>query len=93
MTERTSPNPAESVAECRCEELLEHLYEFLDAEISESEGVRLRRHVQDCPTCREVTDVETKVRVLLRRSCTEVAPDTLRMRVVTQLSVLRREVR
>jgi len=90
VTERT---PIENVDECRCEELLEHLYEFLDAEISESEVARLQRHVEDCPTCREVTDVETKVRVLLRRSCTEVAPDTLRMRVVTQLSVLRTESR
>lgn len=90
MTEAT---PTDNVDDCRCEELLEHLYEFLDAEISESEVARLRRHVEDCPTCQEVTDVETRVRVLLRRSCAEVAPETLRTRVVTQLSVLRAESR
>lgn len=74
---------------CRCEDLLEQLYEFLDAEISDAECARLRDHVRECPTCREATDAETHLRVLLRRSCVEVAPSGLRLRVVAQISMLR----
>ena len=64
MTEAT---PTDNVDDCRCEELLEHLYEFVDSEMSENDVARLRRHVADCHTCREATDMETKVRLLLRR--------------------------
>ncbi len=81
------PEPVDD--ECRCEEMREHLYEFLDSEMSGSDLARLRRHIEECPTCREATDVETHIRMLLRRSCREVAPSTLRLRVITQIGVLR----
>ncbi|HLV05363.1 mycothiol system anti-sigma-R factor [uncultured Georgenia sp.] len=86
MSENAMPEPLE---ECRCEELREHLFEFLDSEMNESDLGRLRRHLAECPTCREATDVETRIRTLLRRSCREVAPSTLRLRVITQIGVLR----
>ena len=74
---------------CNCEELLGQLFEFVDSEINEAQYSRLRAHVQECPTCREATDAETHLRVLLRRSCSEIAPAGLRLRVVTQISMLR----
>ena len=86
MTDENVPDPIEG---CNCEELLEHLFEFVDSEMTEHDRERLRRHVEDCPTCREATDAETKIRVLLRRSCQEVAPSALRLRVITQIGVLR----
>ena len=75
--------------QCNCDELLDHLFEFLDAELDERERARLSDHVDGCPTCHEAADVEQHVRALIRRSCTEVAPDSLRLRVVSQLTVLR----
>jgi anti-sigma factor (TIGR02949 family) len=85
----TDENLADPIAGCNCEELLEHLFEFVDSEMTDGDRERLRRHVEECPTCREATDAETRIRVLLRRSCQEVAPTTLRLRVLTQISVLR----
>lgn len=87
MTEHT--DPLQDIETCRCEELLEHLFEFVDSEMDDHDRERLRRHLDECPTCREATDAETRVRLLLRRSCQEVAPSTLRLRVITQISVLR----
>ncbi|MEE6273404.1 mycothiol system anti-sigma-R factor [Georgenia wangjunii] len=74
---------------CRCEELLEHLYEFLDSEMSDTQRARLRDHVVSCPTCQEATDAEQHLRAIIRRSCAEVAPQNLRLRVVAQIEVLR----
>ena len=85
MTDQ-NPDPLDG---CNCEELLEHLYEFVDSEMTDHDRDRLRRHVVNCPTCREATDAETRIRVILRRSSQEVAPATHRLRVLTQISVLR----
>ncbi len=86
MTDAHLPDPVEG---CRCEELLEHLFEYVDSEMNDQDRERLHRHLTECPTCQEATDAETKIRLLLRRSCREVAPNTLRMRVITQIGVLR----
>ncbi|WP_345214865.1 mycothiol system anti-sigma-R factor [Georgenia halophila] len=74
---------------CSCDELLEHLFEFLDAELDEGQEARLRRHAAECPTCTEATDAEQHIRELVRRSCLEVAPSSLKLRVRSQLSVLK----
>ncbi|MFC7406346.1 mycothiol system anti-sigma-R factor [Georgenia alba] len=74
---------------CSCEELLEHLFEFLDSELDEDQDARLRRHAAECPTCTAAADAEQHIRELVRRSCAEVAPSSLRLRVRSQLSVLR----
>ncbi|MFC4555996.1 mycothiol system anti-sigma-R factor [Georgenia faecalis] len=74
---------------CGCEELLDRLDEFLDSEMSDSQCARLQEHAAQCPTCREATDAEQHLRAIIRRSCAEVAPAELRMRVAVQLTRLR----
>jgi anti-sigma factor (TIGR02949 family) len=74
---------------CTCEELLDNLMEFLDSELDEDQCARFRAHADNCPTCHEAADAEQHIRALLRRSCSEVAPSSLRVRVASQLSVLR----
>ena len=74
---------------CRCEEALEHLYEYLDAEMSAVQLDRLRAHIDECTTCLDEVSRERELRIVLKRSCAEVAPDALRMRVRTQLTILR----
>ena len=83
MTEEMGPEG------CRCEEALEHLYEYLDAEMSEMQLDRLRAHIDECTTCLDEVSRERELRIVLKRSCAEVAPDALRMRVRTQLTILR----
>lgn len=74
---------------CRCEEALEHLWEYLDAEMTAVQLDRLRAHIEECTTCLEEVSRERELRIVLKRSCAEVAPDALRMRVRTQLTLLR----
>lgn len=75
--------------DCGCEDLASRLYQLLDAELDESECRRLQRHVDECPACHEAADAEQHLRSLIRRSCAERAPDSLRVRVITQITVLR----
>lgn len=72
---------------CGCEEAIDRLFEYLDAELPEPDCLRLAAHLAVCDGCLDAASAERHVRELLRRSCTEAAPDTLRLRVVSQLTV------
>ncbi|WP_159619585.1 mycothiol system anti-sigma-R factor [Ruania rhizosphaerae] len=82
-------SPSENNGACHCEEALEHLYEYIDREMSHGDLERLKAHIAECETCLDAVSREQEVRVILRKSCVEVAPDELRMRVRTQLTLLR----
>lgn len=75
---------------CGCEEARQYLCEFLDSEMPEVDLARLRAHIETCKQCLDALESEQSLRVVLRRSCAEVAPASLRMRVLAELTVLRR---
>lgn len=72
-----------------CAEALAKLFSFLDAEIGEVEGDRIRQHLADCEPCLTEYDIEDHVKKLVKRSCTECAPPELHVRIRQQLTVLR----
>lgn len=72
-----------------CDEALERLFEYLDAELEAPDAERVRAHLDECAPCLEEYDVETVVKNLVRRCCQEEAPSTLRLRIHEQLTVLR----
>ena len=76
-----------------CELVVHRMHEFLDNELDEATGDDIRAHLVACEPCLHRYDVEQAVRTLLRKCCTsEVAPASLRTRIVTQLTVLRRSL-
>ena len=75
-----------------CAEALSRLFEFLDAEIGEADGDRIREHLADCEPCLAEYDVEDHLKKLVRRTCTEAAPADLHARIRVQLTVLRTQV-
>ncbi|WP_182354441.1 mycothiol system anti-sigma-R factor [Flaviflexus huanghaiensis] len=74
------------IAPCTCAEVRNHLFELLDREMEDAEMGRLRAHAESCPECTEATQAEQHMRQIIRRSCHEPAPDSLRVRVVTHLT-------
>jgi anti-sigma factor (TIGR02949 family) len=74
---------------CQCEEALDKLEEYLDSEIGELDGNRLREHLAECSSCFGEAELEQRLRAVLRRSCHETAPETLRVRVRTEITVIR----
>ena len=74
-----------------CEHVLERVYEFLDNEIDAASSDAIRRHLAMCEPCLDKFDVEEAVKSLVHRRCGgDVAPSHLRMKIVTQLTVLRK---
>ena len=72
-----------------CNEALLRLSEFLDSELAESDGDRIREHLADCEPCLAEYDVEDHIKKLVRRSCVESAPLELHVRIRAQITVLR----
>jgi len=72
-----------------CEDALDRLWEYLDAELGEPDAAVVRAHLAECEGCLEEYDVEVVLKNLVRRGCQEVAPDTLRVRIREQLTVMR----
>ena len=68
--------------DCDCEQVRRRMQELIDAELDEDLCARLTAHVQACPECHEIADVEQHVRRALRRACQEQAPAELRTRVL-----------
>lgn len=92
--EHTSPvaggAPADGPVDCA--EALSKLFEFLDQEVAEADGDRIRQHLADCEPCLAEYDVEDHLKKLIRRSCSESAPSELHLRIRQQLTVLRTQV-
>jgi anti-sigma factor (TIGR02949 family) len=87
-----TPATAEDSHPVDCAEALSRLFEFLDSEIEEADADRIRQHLADCEPCLAEYDVEDHLKKLVRRSCQEVAPAELHVRIRQQLTVLRIQV-
>ena len=83
MSDPMTPHSAE------CSEALARLFEFLDAEIAEVDGDRIRQHLADCEPCLSEYDAGDHLKKLVRRSCSDVAPAELHVRIREQLMELR----
>ncbi|NHN56425.1 mycothiol system anti-sigma-R factor [Calidifontibacter sp. DB0510] len=71
-----------------CASYLEHLYEFLDGELTDDDRAALAAHLQDCPPCLNEYERDLLMKALVRRSCQcESAPAELRTRIMAQISV------
>jgi anti-sigma factor (TIGR02949 family) len=91
MTDPIVPIPHEPAdGESECEHALVHLNEYLDSEMTPEDERRMRAHVAHCSPCLAELSVEELVKQLVRRSCAERAPDTLRVRIREQLTILAR---
>ena len=78
--------------EVDCTEALARLFEFLDHEIDDLTGDRIRRHLADCEPCLAEYDVEDHVKAVVKRSCAESAPSSLHLRIRARLVELREQI-
>jgi len=75
-----------------CSEVLTAVYRFLDGELDDTLGHRIREHLDECGPCLRQYGIEREVKVLVARCCGgERAPEDLRVRVVTLLQQVRAE--
>ena len=76
-----------------CSEVLHHIYEYLDGEMSPAEVRRVATHLAECRPCLAEHDLDAAVKQVVKRSCAdEAAPMTVRMQVVQRITTVRMEL-
>ena len=68
-----------------CADFLERIVYLLDNELDEAECALVRMHLEECHPCLENYDLQRTVKAVVARSCSEVAPETLKERVRIQI--------
>lgn len=70
---------------------LERIYEYLDGALSREDIDELQAHLDSCEGCAKDYDLECVIRSVVRRSCTERAPETLKVTITERISQIRVE--
>jgi mycothiol system anti-sigma-R factor len=76
-----------------CADFIERIVYLIDNELTESEGVEVRIHLDSCNPCLAKYDLQRAVKSLVARSCHETAPDSLREKVLFRLHQVQIEIR
>jgi anti-sigma factor (TIGR02949 family) len=76
--------------ETDCSEVLGHLYEYLDREMSDAERHKFEEHFGECNLCLEKYGLEQAVKKLVKRCCGhDDVPGDLRAKVLTRIALIR----
>ncbi len=69
-----------------CEQVIEHLWPFLDGELDGETSADLTRHLDECRRCFSRAEFERRVKTMIRQSCEgEQVPGPLQERMRTLL--------
>jgi mycothiol system anti-sigma-R factor len=87
----TVPETGPSASDCA--EFLDRIVYFIDNELDEADCSAVRVHLDSCNPCLEKYDLQRTVKTVVARSCTEVAPDDLRQRVLFRIREVQVQIR
>ena len=76
-----------------CADFLERIVYFIDNELDEADCSEVRVHLDSCNPCLEKYDLQRTVKTVVARSCSEVAPDELRQRVLFRIREVQVQIR
>ena len=68
-----------------CSEVIHQILVFIDNELDQASCGEIQHHLDECGPCLAKYDLERTVKTLVSRSCTEVAPEGLRSRVLLSI--------
>lgn len=68
---------------------VQKLYEYLDGALSHSDIDDIKQHLDGCPECADEYDLEQLIRSVVKRSCTEVAPSTLKASILARINEIK----
>src|SRR3954465_2235866 len=84
-----APGTGEPIVIHSCDDVLSHVFEFLDHETDDARRAVIAEHLEDCPSCRREFGMEQEFKALVRRRCGGDAPPAgLRDRIKVQLTTL-----
>lgn len=85
MTTPSADNEPMRPRATECADFIERIVYLIDNELTESERVEVRGHLDSCNPCLAKYDLQRTVKSLVARSCHEKAPESLREKVLFQL--------
>lgn len=86
------PAGAGPCTEGPCTEAQQHLWDYLDGEMSEGDCAKIKAHIEQCPPCAEMFKNEAKFKKAVNRACgCESAPQDLRSRVISMIAAFKLE--
>ena len=72
-----------------CDDVLSHVFEFLDRETDDARRAVIAEHLEDCSSCLRQFGIEQEFKALVRRRCGGDAPPAgLRERIKLQLTTV-----
>lgn len=67
---------------CGCsDEQVERIYAYLDGALTVDDLKKIADHLENCEDCTHESELEQVIRSVVKRSCSETAPETLRMAI------------
>ena len=73
-----------------CEDArIERIYEYLDGALPRADVEEIKDHLENCPNCLEQHDLECMIRSMVKRSCTEAAPEQLKQSILERIHAVR----
>lgn len=75
-----------SEAPCGCSgEQVERIYEYLDGALTVEDLKKIAAHLETCEDCTHESELEQVIRTVVKRSCSETAPETLRANIMGRI--------
>jgi len=68
---------------------MQRIYEYLDGALTHADINEIKQHLDECPECHEQYDLECIIRVMVKRSCTEAAPENLKNSILDRIHSMR----
>lgn len=89
MSDPEQPAHAEHDEITSCDDVLSHVFEFLDNETGDDRRAVIAEHLEDCSPCLREFGIEQEFKALVRRRCGGDAPPLgLRDRIKLQLTTV-----
>lgn len=64
-----------------CEEVIEHIFDYLDGELDQATQGRIERHLETCRDCFSRAEFEELLRRKIRAAGSQKAPERLQRRI------------
>ncbi|MEV8143956.1 mycothiol system anti-sigma-R factor [Specibacter sp. NPDC078709] len=74
----------QSLGDCDDKRIV-RIYEYLDGALSREDLGEIKAHLDDCTDCSQEYDLECVIRSVVKRSCKEAAPETLKEAILARL--------
>ena len=71
--------------ETPCIEVLARVYEYIDGELATSDCAAVKHHLDECGPCLREFGIEEEVKIVVKRSCSDPAPQELRTKVLLRI--------